>query len=421
MLERYFVRPDTSDRIRNSWLGPAIEQYVARLTEQGYSARSIHRRVPILMQFAEFGSKRGATSCEDLVPHVSDFIERWIQERGSTPISAKRRKEIAKEIRVPIEQFLRVEVKGFIGTQRRPAPMPFREVAPEFFKYLKEERGLRTETLRFYAHHLRKFEAYLKQIGLSEIQGLSPAVLSAFVADRSGKVARTGLRDGCGILRVLLRYLHREQILPHDLSSTIEAPQVYRLSTVPRSITWDEVRRMLETVDRRSTVGKRDYAVLLLLITYGLRAREVAALTLDDIDWRRERLRIPERKAGHSTAFPLSTVVGDALVDYLQHGRPQTQDRHVFFRVLAPPIPLTFSAIGGRASHHLRRAGINVRRAGSHTLRHTCVQRLVDADFSLKVIGDYIGHRSPSSTEIYSKVAVETLRQVALGNGEEVV
>jgi site-specific recombinase XerD len=373
------------------------------------------------MQFADFGRKRGATNCEDLVPHISDFIQRWIQERGCTPISAKRHKEITKEMRVPIEQLLRLEVKEFIGTQRRSAPIPFREVAPEFFKYLKEERGLRTETLRFYAHHLRSFEAYLKEIGLSQIRGLSPAVLSAFVADRSGKVARTGLRDGCGVLRVFLRYLHRAQILPNDLSFTIEAPQVYRLSTVPRAITWDEVRRMLETVDRRSAVGKRDYAVLLLLITYGLRAREIAALTLDDIDWRRERLRIPERKAGHSTAFPLSTVVGDALFDYLRHGRPQTQDRHVFFRVLAPPIPLTFSAIGGRASHHLRRAGINVYRAGSHTLRHTCVQRLVDADFSLKAIGDYIGHRSPSSTEIYSKVAVETLRQVALGNGEEVV
>lgn len=373
MLERYFVRPDTSDLVRASWLGPVIERYVARLAEQGYAARSIQRRVPILMQFTDFAAKRGATSCEDLVPRISDFIERWIQERGSTPISAKRRKDITKEIRVPIEQLLRVEVKGFIGAKRRPAPKPFLEEAPEFFKYLKEERGLRAETLRFYAHHLRSFQVYLQQIGLSELRGLSPAVVSAFVADRSGKLARNGLRDGCGVLRVFLRYLHRERILPHDLSSTIESPQVYRLSTIPRSITWDEVRRMLETVDRRSAVGKRDYAVLLLLVTYGLRAREVAALTLDDIDWRRERLRIPERKAGHSTAFPLSSVVGDALVDYLRHGRPQTQDRHVFFRVLAPPVPLTFSAIGGRASHHLQRAGINVRRAGSHTLRHTCV------------------------------------------------
>jgi integrase/recombinase XerD len=421
MLERYFVRPETRDRIQASWFGPAIERYVTRLAEQGYAARCIHHRVPSLMQFAEFARKRGAASCEDLVQHVPDFIEHWVQERGRTPMSAKRREEFVKEIRGPIEQLLRFEVNGFIGSKRRPAPEPFLKVAPEFFKYLKEERGLRPETVRNYAHHLRRFQTYLQRIDLSDIRGLSPAVIAAFIADRSAKLRRSGLRDGCGVLRVFLRYLHRERILPNDLSLTLESPQVYRLSTIPRSITWDEVRRMLEAVDRRTVVGKRDYAVLLLLVTYGLRAREVAALSLDDIDWRRERLRIPERKAGHSTAFPLSTVVGDALVDYLRHGRLETQDRHVFFRVMAPPTPLTFSTISGRASHYLHRAGIDVPRAGSHTLRHTCVQRLVDADFSLKAIGDYIGHRSPSSTEIYSKVAVETLRQVALGNGEEVV
>jgi integrase/recombinase XerD len=113
--------------------------------------------------------------------------------------------------------------------------------------------------------------------------------------------------------------------------------------------------------------------------------------------------------------------VGDAIVDYLQHGRPQTTDRHVFFRTVAPLAPLTYSAISDRATHYLRKAGIPVSRAGSHTLHHTCVQRLVDADFSLKVIGDYVGHRVPASTEIYSKVAVETLRRVALGDGEDIV
>lgn len=178
---------------------------------------------------------------------------------------------------------------------------------------------------------------------------------------------------------------------------------------------------MLDAVDRRTPGGKRDYAILLLLVTYGLRAREVAALSLDDIDWKRERLRVPERKADHSTAYPLSTVVGEAVVDYLRHGRPKTPDRHVFFRIVAPCAPLTWSAISCRVSRYLRKAGISIFRAGSHTLRHTCVQRLVDADFSLKVIGDYVGHRSPASTEIYSKVAVEILRKVALGDGEEVV
>ena len=178
---------------------------------------------------------------------------------------------------------------------------------------------------------------------------------------------------------------------------------------------------MLDAVDQRTPRGKRDYAILLLLITYGLRAREVAALTLDDIDWHNDRLRIPERKAGHSTAYPLSSIVGQAILDYLKLVRPQTTDRHVFFRTMAPQAPITYHAVSASASHYLRRAGVIVSRAGSHTLRHTCVQRLVDADFSFKVIGDYVGHRAPASTQIYTKVAIEALREVACGDGEEVL
>jgi integrase len=161
--------------------------------------------------------------------------------------------------------------------------------------------------------------------------------------------------------------------------------------------------------------------MLLLLVTYGLRAREVAALTLDDIDWRHERLRIPARKAAHSTAYPLSPLVGAAILDYLRADRPPTSLRQVFFHVTAPCTPITQSAVSSRAAHYLHQAGIVGPRLGSHTFRHSCVQRLVEAGWSLKAIGDYVGHASPASTEIYSKVAVEMLREVAIGPGEEVL
>jgi integrase len=220
---------------------------------------------------------------------------------------------------------------------------------------------------------------------------------------------------------VFLRYLHREKLIPKDLGQSIDAPRKYRLSNIPRAISWAEVERMLASVDRRSAVGKRDYAILLLLVTYGLRSREVAALTLEDIDWERERLRVPERKAGHSTAYPLSPIVGEAIVDYLKHGRPERADRQIFYRVMAPWSPMTSGAISTRTTYYLHRAGITVARSGSHTLRHTCVQRLIDAHFPLKTIGDYVGHGSPESTAIYAKVSVESLREVAMGDGEEVV
>ena len=286
---------------------------------------------------------------------------------------------------------------------------------------LVTEKGLRPASVDQYRFHLDRFEAYLGRVGAS-IQDLTPVLLSAFVTERAGVgLAKTTVREGCGVLRVFLRYAYREGVLSRDLSGTVDWPQAYRLSTLPRSITWSEVERVLAGVDRRTACGKRDYAILLLLVVYGLRGREVAALTLDDIDWRRERLAVPERKAGHSTAFPLSPPVGEAVVDYLRNGRPYTADRHVFMRALAPLHPLGPAAVSACARRYLLMAGVEAPRLGSHTLRHTCVQRLVDADFSLKEVGDFIGHRKAASTEIYAKVAVEALREVATGDGEEVL
>jgi len=418
MLEHYFSKPDTIDRIRSCWLSEPIEQYVNWLEEHGYAASNVGARVPRLMQFAEFAWASGARQQEDLPAYVDPFVTHWLATRDRVR-SIERTRQLANEVRGPVEQLLCLILPAFISRGRsRVTQDPFIEEAPGFLVYLREERGLRETSIRHYGHYLRRFETYLVKVGVDSLSELSPAVLSAFVIESCRCLSRNSISGLCSSLRVFLRYLHREGCITRDLAPSIEGPQKRRLSNLPRSIGWDEVRRMLEAVDRRSAVGKRDYAILLLLVTYGLRAREVAALTLDDIDWDRERLLVPERKAGHCTAYPLSTVVGEAVLDYLQHARPKTTGREIFFRVLAPRIPITYNAVADRATLYLRKAGIQVRRAGSHTLRHTCVQRLIDAEFPLKVIGDYVGHGSPRSTEVYSKVAIETLREVAMGDGE---
>ncbi len=182
-----------------------------------------------------------------------------------------------------------------------------------------------------------------------------------------------GCRHTCSRLPACIapRRWYGWEILAKDLSAVVEFPQSYRLSGIPRSIPWDQVEQVLMGVDRRSVSGKRDYAMLLLLATYGLRACEVAALQLDDIDWRRERMRIRERKAGNHTTYPLSAVVGAAIIDYLKNGRPVTEDRHVFLRTCAPLVPIGSAAVTCRAAHFIRKAGINVPRPGSHTLRHS--------------------------------------------------
>ncbi len=419
MLEEYFIKPATIDRLRGSWIAAEIEAYVTWLVEEGFSTKSVWRRVPIVFAFAEFGRARGADTIGELPAHVDAFITNRVADHHRRTRSTR---PMEKEVRGPIEQMLSVVLPGFEPTGRSPHPQPFVDVVPGFFDYLVEERGLRPASIYGYRHHLDRFEAYLARIGLQSIGELSPVILSAYIVERAGSgLAKSTVRDSAGVLRVFLRYAHREGVLDADLANAVGWPQVYRLSNVPRSISWEDVNRVLASVDRRTQAGRRDYAILLLLVTYGLRGREVAALSLDDIDWKNDRLRVPERKAGHSTAFPLSLVVGEAILDYLRHGRPTTSDRHVFFRAVAPRRPIGAAAVSSLCRAYLLRAGVEVPRPGSHTLRHSAVQRLVDADFPLKTIGDFIGHRSARSTEVYAKVAIERLREVALGDGEAVL
>ena len=429
MLNRYFVRPTTIDRIRASWIGPEIERYVEWLVKQKYAARNVFVRVPLLMQFGEFARAAGARSWEELPAHVESFIETWLRRRGRE-YSESQHKLAARNIGNPIWQLLRLILPN--AQDYRPlhhgqritksqTTEPFAEVVPKFFEFLRRERGLREGTVVQYRHYLQRLEDYLRKINRPLLPDLAPKIVTAFITQRGEIIDKRSVQSLCSILKVFFRYLYRVSLTQRDLSKVIESPRRYRLANVPRSITWNEVEQMLNKVDRRSGIGRRDYAILMLLVTYGLRAREVGALTLDDIDWKHDHLQVSGRKAGHSTAYPLATNVGEAILDYLKQGRPETTQRALFFAASAPYKPLSSAAVSLLAKRYLRKAGVVVPRPGSHTLRHTCVQRLVDSGFSLKTIGDYVGHRTPDATKIYTKINIERLRQVALGVGEEVL
>jgi integrase/recombinase XerD len=170
---------------------------------------------------------------------------------------------------------------------------------------------------------------------------------------------------------------------------------------------------MLYAVDRRTSRGRSD------LRHSSPAGDKWCARTRGHIDGTRERFQVAECKAGHWTAYPVADVVVEALIEYLRSGRPQTEDRHVIFRVLTPRTRISNGATSSSVALYLRKAGMQVRRAGAYTLRHTCVQRLIDAEFPFKTIGDYAGYRSPQSTEIHAKIAIAALRQLAMGNREE--
>lgn len=420
MLERYFIRPDTIDRIRSSWIGDAIEKYVTWLSEHAYKARCVHHRVPLLMAFGAFARKRGARSIELVGCHLDAFVRSQLQRRAQPCRSKAARQTYIRDIRRPIEQFLQVvqfgESRSGAGRSR-----PFVQWAPSFFEHLRDERGLSPTTVDGYASQLAAFEQFVMGRGIVDASAMSPSFVDAFLAERRINLCARSLTTTCAALRAFLKYLFREGIVRRDLGSAVERPRTYVLSEVPRSICAEDVQRVLGIIDRRSVVGRRDYAMLLLLAVYGLRAREVAALTLDDFDWKSGTLHVRARKAGHAAVYPIVPEVGEAVIDYLRRGRPESSDRRIFLRAVAPRAAVTHRIVSDRAEHYLRKAGIDIARPGSHTLRHSCAQRLVDADFSLKVIGDFLGHRHAASTRIYSKVAIDALREVALGDGEAVL
>jgi integrase/recombinase XerD len=419
MLEDYYVKPSTVDRVRTSWLAPQIESYLEWLESHRYSRLVVYRRLPLLFHFAEFAQKKGCKDVASCKPYIKEFVSQWLEQHGAKAKSAVAVRKHTIDAECGVRQMLQLACKEPVTRNRRRRPFPLESAVPGFAEYLHGERGFAQSTIRNYRRHLDEFAEYLNRTGITSFSQLSPAVLAAFIVQYRPRVAPRTRLGFCCHLRVLLRFCYREGITTRDLSGAVGTPQIYRLSDLPRSITWDEVRRMLEAVERRTIRGRRDYSILLLLVTYGLRAHEVARLTLDDVDWKRERLQVLARKAGHATVYPLAGVVAEAIIDYLKNGRPETEDRHLFFRACAPQAPITPAAVSSSVALYLYKAGIQIPKAGSHTLRHTCVQRLIDAEFPLKTIGDYVGHRSPESTRVYSKVAIASLREVAMGDGEE--
>jgi integrase len=202
----------------------------------------------------------------------------------------------------------------------------------------------------------------------------------------------------------------------------VVSPHLFAHECCPRFLTRAEIRAVLSAVDRRTPLGLRDYAILLLLSTYGLRGIEVIRLRLEDIDWRNERIRIRARKAGNETVYPLAPSVGRAVLAYLKRGRPVSPDREIFVSEAAPFRALRrTSALGCVARKHFAKAGIHVERPGAHTFRYSCAQALLEDQTPLKTIADFLGHRDPSSTHRYTMIALDDLRGVAMGDGEDLL
>lgn len=237
MLERYFIKPSTVDRIRANVAGAYIEHYVEWMRAQGYADRNVFKRVPVLCQFGDFASQRGATDGESALGHVEAFAQHWQALHGKTCRSAEALAKVGHDARTPVREMLEVALRGRVESHRQHKVFPFAADAPGFADYLRDERGLKEDTVEKYANYLNGFSEFLRRISSESLTTFSPALLAAFIVDQCPGLARTTRRDLCGALRVFLRYCHREGFVDCDFSAAVEMPRTYRLADVPRSVT----------------------------------------------------------------------------------------------------------------------------------------------------------------------------------------
>lgn len=228
-------------------------------------------------------------------------------------------------------------------------------------------------------------------------------------------LGREYARRAAGTLRAFLRYLALLGHVPAELAAQVPRPRSYRLAGLPRALAHGDLRRVLRAVRRRDARGRREYAILMVLATYGLRAGDVAALRLDDFRWRDGTIAIATGKTGRPVVLPITDPVGDALGDYLQRGRPRCDRREVFLPLRPPYRPLTRGRITAIARKAMDRVGVGPPRGvAAHAFRHGFATRLVRNGVELGTVAGCLGHATSTTTFIYTKLDVEDLRTVSL-------
>ncbi|HEY5843434.1 MAG TPA: tyrosine-type recombinase/integrase [Mycobacterium sp.] len=278
-----------------------------------------------------------------------------------------------------------------------------------FRRHLIAERGIGASTADRYVEYARRFLA--ERNGAAELSTLTSAEVTRCVQREAARVAVASAQFFVAGLRAFLRFCFVEGLVESDLSAGALAVTGRRRSSLPKGVSPAEAAALLSACDRRRGVGRRDYAILLVLLRLGLRAGETAGLTLDDIDWRAGQI-VVHGKACRQDQLPLPADVGEAIVAYLRRGRPRCADREVFLRAVAPIGRLGRGGVSSVVRRACHRAAIP--EVGAHRLRHTLACHLVTVGAGLPEIGHLLRHRSLTSTAIYARVEINSLRELAL-------
>jgi integrase/recombinase XerD len=385
-------------------LAPFIGVFKRRSVALGYTPTTVRNQAPLISGFSKWLDQK-KIAIEDI---SSDHTENYLRYRARH--RCPRRDDVATLRR--LLGLLREEGISAEPQLRRNVT-PLQGLLDEYAFYLSQERALSPRTLIYYLDFARSFLEQKFGEGKPELSVLRGADVIRFVRHQVTRRSRRAAKNLTTSLRSFLRFARYRGYITIDLASGVPAVANWSMPSIPRSIKPEHVRRVLVHCDRRSLVGSRDYAILLLLARLGLRASAIAFLELDDIDWEGSTLSV-RGKDGHVHALPLPIDVGKAIAAYLRK-RPVSTSRRVFLRARAPVQGFkTYFAVVSVVKHAMTRAGIESPRKGAHQFRHALACEMLRKGSSLPEIGQILGHRSPQSTAIYAKVDLPSLRTIAL-------
>jgi site-specific recombinase XerD len=407
-MNSFFKDIGTIQRMKNGPLGCHITAYAEKLHAQGFSWQSGRRKLQLAANFSRWLNRNGIVARQVSAKHVGQYLQ------------FRRRSGFSIQLGDPpaVTGFLKFLRDQRVTKERLPKPIitPCQRWLREYDAYLQKERALSPATRINYGPFVRRFLVSRFGRGRVEFSKLRAPDVLKFVRREASQLKTKRVLLMASALRSFLRFLRFRGEIKLDLAACVPAVASWSLSTIPRALPPAQVEQVLAQTCKRSTaVGRRDYAILLLLARLGLRGGEVCNLTLEDIDWEKSRIAV-RGKGERVVQLPMPADVGQAIAGYLKEGRPRLPgNRRLFIRSRAPLTGFKGQgSVGSVVKHALLRAKIDSPRKGAHQFRHSLASTMLQNGSSLSEIGELLRHRSPDTTAIYAKIDLLSLRSLAL-------
>ena len=404
MADQFAEGHIVSEQQRESALGAHINTFKSIVSDLGYSPSTIRSQLNLLRSFTKWVQGNHV-----VIAKINEgSTDRFLTESG-------RKGAIRRGDNRTLHRFLdHLRVEGAIPHPEPPLnESPLTDLKSRYEDYLLRERGLSAVTGSRYWPYIQRFLVARFGDNPMRLCELCPQDIDHFILRHAHERTPKAAQLMVSAMRSFLRFLFRYGETRRDLSTAVPTVPAWRLSEVPKYIKPEEIELVLEACDRTTSVGRRNYSILLLIARLGLRAGEVVALELGDINWRTSELTI--RGKGQSCdRLPLPQSAGEALVIYLKNDRPKCSTRRVFVRTRAPYRGFKDSTtVSTIVSRTVWRSGLSTPSKGAHLLRHSLATGMLRKGASMAEIGELLRHRSPNSTEIYAKVDIEGLRSIA--------